>query len=524
LPGVSLAQNFNLTALFLMMTMNTTDNLDNEIISTGIEGLDTILGGGLPRNRLYLIEGSPGAGKTTLALQFLLEGARQGETSLYITLSETRDELLAVGRSHGWSLEGVQIYDLAIPEEGMLPDSQYSLYHPAEVELGEMTKTIFEEVERRKPHRVVIDSLSEMRLQARDPLRHRRQILSLKQFFTGRQSTVLLLDDLTIDSSDRLLESIAHGVILLQQTSPDYGAARRSLCIQKVRAVKYQTGYHDFSIETGGIVIYPRLVAAGNHADYITGKASSDVEGLDALTGGGLDFGSTCLIMGPAGAGKSTIAIQFAYAAAERGEHVAFFIFDESLNTLLIRARSVGIDIEKHLQSGICSIRQVDPAQLTAGEFSFFVRQAVEKDGASVVVIDSVNGYFQAMPEERFLTAHMHELLTYLGQQGVLTLLILAQHGIVGHMVTMPVDLSYLADTVLLLRYFEALGEVRQALSVIKKRTGDHERTIREFRITSRGIQVGEPLSKFHGVLTGAPEFRGEWDQVFTGGNDSTEK
>lgn len=495
-----------------------------EPISTGIEGLDAILGGGLPRNRLYLIEGNPGSGKTTLALQFLLEGARRGETGLYITLSETRDELLAVGRSHGWSLEDIQIYDLAIPEEGMLPDSQYSLYHPAEVELGEMTKTICEEVERRKPQRVAIDSLAEMRLQARDPLRHRRQILALKKFFTGKQTTVLLLDDLTIEASDRLLESIAHGVIVLQQTSPEYGAARRSLCILKVRAVKYQSGYHDFNIETGGIVIYPRLVATNRSAEFKARKASSHVEGLDALTGGGLDLGSTCLIMGPAGVGKSTIAMQFAYAAAERGEQVAFFIFDESLNTLLTRGRNTGIDLGKHLQSGKCTIRQVNPAELTAGEFSFFARQAVEKDGATVIVIDSINGYFQAMPEERFLTAHMHELLTYLGQEGVLTLLVLAQHGIVGNMMPMPVDLSYLADTVLLLRYFEALGEVRKALSVIKKRTGDHERTIREFRITVKGLQVGEPLKKFQGVLTGVPEYLGQSNLVLTESDDSTEK
>ncbi len=503
------------------MTMKTMDDSDNQIISTGIDGLDAILDGGFPRNRIYLIEGSPGSGKTTLALQFLLDGARRGESGLYITLSETKEELLAVGRAHGWSLEGIHIYDLAVPEEEILPNSQYSLYHPSEVELGEMTKTIFEEVERRAPQRVVIDSLAEMRLQARDPLRHRRQILALKQFFIGKRSTVLLLDDLTVEDSDRLLESIAHGVIMLKQNSPEYGAMRRSLCIMKVRGVKYQSGFHDFNIETGGIVIYPRLVAANTHTDYSNGKASSNIEGLDALTGGGLDFGSTCLIMGPAGAGKSTIALQFAYAAAERGEHVAFFIFDESINTLLIRARGIGIDLDKHLQTGRCVIRQVDPAELTAGEFSFFVRQAVEKEGAKIIIIDSVNGYFQAMPEERYLTAYMHELLTYLGQHGVLTLLVLAQHGIVGHMMPMPVDLSYLADTVMLLRYFEALGEVRQALSVIKKRTGNHERTIREFRITAKGVKVGEPLTKFQGVLTGVPKYIGELNQVGAGSNDS---
>jgi circadian clock protein KaiC len=501
------------------MTRKKTDRYGDEKISTGIEGLDLILNGGLPVNRLYLLEGKPGSGKTTMALQFLLEGARQGESGLYITLSETRDELVAVGRSHGWSLDEINIYDLAIPEESASPESQYSLYHPSEVELGEMTKTIFEEVERLNPQRVVIDSLAEMRLQARDALRHRRQILALKQFFTGKKSTVVLLDDLTIDSADRLLESIAHGVIMLQQDSPNYGAVRRSLCIMKVRGVKYQSGFHNFNIETGGIIIYPRLVASNTQKAFTPGKGSSNVDGLDRLTGGGLDYGSTCLIIGPAGAGKSTVAMQFAYAAAERGEHVAFFIFDESLHTFLARGNSIGLDFDKHMKSGHCVIRQIDPAELTAGEFSFYVKQAVERDGATIIAIDSVNGYFQAMPEERFLTAHMHELLTYLGQQGILTIVVLAQHGIVGSM-QMTVDLSYLADTVLLLRYFEALGEVRQALSVIKKRTGNHERTIREFRITAKGIQVGEPLKNFQGVLTGVPEFVGEVSRVFIDSDD----
>jgi circadian clock protein KaiC len=506
------------------MNTNTTNEPDENRISTGIEGLDYILGGGLPRNRLYLVEGNPGSGKTTLALQFLLEGVRHGEKGLYITLSETKVELLAVGRSHGWSLDDIDIYDLVLPEEGIQPDSQYTLFHPSEVELGETTKSIFDEVERLHPVRIVLDSLSEMRMQAHDPLRYRRQILSLKQFFIGKQSTVLLLDDHTAESSDRLLESIVHGVIMLKQNSPGYGASRRNLFILKMRGVKYQSGYHDFNIETGGVVIFPRLIASGLHADFSREAISSNVAGLDALLGGGLHPGTATLVMGPAGAGKSTLAAQFTFAAAERGQNVAFFVFDESSSTLLRRTSETGIDLEKHIAAGRCAIKQVDPAELSAGEFSYFVRQAVERDKASVVVIDSMNGYFQAMPEERFLIAHMHELLTYLGQQGVLTLLVLAQHGIVGSHMAVPVDLSYLADTVLMLRYFEMSGEVRQAISVIKKRTGGHERSIREFRITPQGIKVGEPLKGFQGVLTGVPNLLGDLGELRASANEDAGK
>ena len=477
--------------------------------ATGIEGLDAILGGGLPKNRIYLIEGSPGAGKTTLAMQFLLEGVRRGETGLYITLSETRSELLTVAESHGWSLDGIHIYDLAIPDEDMSSDAQYTLYHPSEVELGETTKAIFDQVERLKPMRIILDSLSEMRLQARDALRYRRQILALKQYFLSQQSTVLLLDDQTLTDSDRVLQSIVHGVLTLTQNSPGYGGTHRQLSVVKVRGVKYRSGFHDFCIETGGIIVYPRLVAADHHLDFQPDLLSSHVDGVDTLTGGGLHAGTATLILGPAGTGKSTLAAQFAYAAAERGKNVAFFIFDESPNMLLLRTAAVGIDLEKHVRAGRCAIKQVDPAELTPGEFSFLVRQAVEEERAAVVVIDSINGYFQAMPEERFLVAHMHELLSYLGQQGVLTILVLAQQGVVGSSLPVPVDLTYLADTVMLLRYFEAAGEVKQAISVVKKRTGNHERTIREFRINRNGIEIGEPLREFQGVLTGVPQYLG---------------
>ncbi|HEY7544147.1 MAG TPA: ATPase domain-containing protein, partial [Blastocatellia bacterium] len=452
------------------------NNLADNQIPTGIEGLDVILGGGLPTNRIYLLEGDPGTGKTTLALQFLLDGARRGESALYITLSETKSELLAVSRSHGWSLDGINIYDLALPEEGVLPDSQYTLYHPSEVELGEITKTIFDEVERLQPVRIVLDSLSEMRLQAREPLRYRRQILALKQFFIGKQCTVLLIDDHMSESSDHLLESIVNGVIKLEQNSPGYGASRRRLFIMKMRGVKYSSGWHDFNIETGGITVFPRLVTTGHQADFNEEPLSSNVAELDAITGGGLDPGTAALLIGPAGSGKSTIAAQFAFAATERGANVAFFVFDENPRTLLLRTSAIGIDLEKCMKDGSCTIRQIDPAELSAGEFSFLVRQSVDRDKAAIIVIDSINGYFQAMPEERFLTANMHELLSYLGQQGVLTLIIVAEHGIVGTSMTSPVDLSYLADTVLMLRYFEAAGEVRLALSVVKKRAGNHER------------------------------------------------
>ena len=500
--------------------MDTINESSDPRIPTGVAGLDVVLGGGIPRNHIYLLEGNPGTGKTTIALQFLLEGRRHGETSLYITLSETRAELMEVARSHGWSLEGIHVYDLALPEEGVSPDDQYTLFHPAEVELGETTRAIFAEVERLQPARVILDSLSEMRLQARDPLRYRRQILALKQFFIGKQSTVYLLDDHTAEASDRLLESIVHGVIMLDQSSPGYGAARRSLFVSKLRGVKYRSGYHNFNIETGGVVVHPRLEAAGRRADHKHGLFSSDVAGLDTLIGGGFDAGTATLILGPAGSGKSTLASQFAYTAAERGDHVAIFAFEESPATLVKRTTAIGIDLEKHIAAGHCTVRPVDPAELSAGEFSFLVRQAVEQDKATVIVIDSVNGYFQSMPEELFLTAYMHELLSYLGQQGVLTLMILAQHGIVGGSMLAPVDLSYLADTVLLLRYFEAAGEVRQALSVIKKRTGSHERSIREFRITSHGIEVGEPLKNFQGVLTGVPEYLGGQGPLFTSNDE----
>jgi circadian clock protein KaiC len=481
-------------------------------MATGNEGLDQILEGGFPANRVYLVEGDPGTGKTTLALQFLLEGARRGEPVLYVTLSETREELTAVAGSHGWSLDGVNIHELAPSEESLKAETQYTIFYPSEVELGDTTNAVIEEVERIQPRRVVFDSLSEMRLLARDPLRYRRQILALKQFFAGRQCTVLLLDDRTSTDGDLQVQSIAHGVLMLEQMAVDYGGERRRLRVVKLRGSRFRGGFHDFTIQTGGVEVYPRLVAADHRREFVKESVSCSVPELDALLGGGLDRGTSTLIMGPAGSGKSSIAAQFIACAARRGERAAAFIFDEGISIHLARAAGLGNDIRSDVEEGRIHAQQIDPAELSPGEFAHRVRQAVEQDGARFVVIDSLNGYLQAMPDERFLTAQIHELLTYLNQQGVVTLLVMAQHGFLGAEMGTPADVSYLADTVILLRYFEAGGAVRRAISVVKKRTGFHEDTIRELRLSSKGIKVGEPLSKFQGVLTGIP--------VYTGGVD----
>lgn len=490
--------------------------------STGIAGLDDILNGGLPANRMYLIEGKPGTGKTTIALQFLLEGVRRQEPVLYITLSETEEELGAVARSHGWDLAGFSIYDLAAPANEPVAESQYTIFHPSEIELGEITKSIFDKIERVKPRRVVFDSLSEMRLLARDPLRYRRQILAIKQFFIGRESTVILLDDLVAKDSDSQIESLAHGVLTLEYNAPGYGAPRRQLRVLKLRGVKFAGGYHDFSIETGGIKIYPRLVAKDHQKTFTQEALLSGVDGFDALTGGGLDVGTSTLIMGPAGVGKSTVVATYAIRAVERGKKVAYYSFDENLVTFFARTTALGFDFQRHIEAGSMTVRQVDPAELSPGEFSYLVCQAVEQEGKSLIIIDSLNGYYQAMPEAQFLNAYLHELLAYLALQGVTTLIVMAQHGLVGTGMSSPVDVSYLADTVLLMRYFEAAGEIRQAISVIKKRSSGHERAIREFRIDSTGIQVGQPLREFRGVLSGLPEYFGDKGPLLKERNESS--
>jgi circadian clock protein KaiC len=490
--------------------------------TTGIAGLDKILRGGFTRNRLYLIEGNPGTGKTTLALQFLLEGIRQGEKALYITLSETKEELKAVAHSHGWSLDELSIYDLRVPDNLLPEGGEYTLYHPSEIELGETTKAIFEEIERVQPSRVVFDSLSEMRLLARDSLRYRRQILALKQFFIGRQSTVLLLDDHTSIESDRQLESLVHGAILLESIVPGYGGTRRHLNILKFRGVNFIGGRHDFKIESGGVVLFPRLIASNHYTPFVRKTLSSGIDNLDSLTGGGLATGTATLIMGPAGTGKSSIAAQYLYAATKRGQKAAIFCFDESVSIMIDRSEGLGIKLAEQVDAGLCLIRQINPAELSPGEFSDLVCKSVEEFGAKIVVLDSLNGYNQAMPEDNFLTAHMHEMLAYLNQQGVLTILIVAQHGLVGSNMKPPVDLSYLADNVLLMRYFENAGRIYKAISVIKKRTGAHEEAIRELRLNSNGIHVGEELTKFQGVLTGVPQYIGKQSELLDDSHGKT--
>jgi len=477
--------------------------------STGTSGLDDILAGGLARRRVYLLEGSPGTGKTTAAPNFLRAGAEQGEVCLYITLSETEAELRDGARTHGWDLAGIEIFELVPPESLLDEQQQQSLLYSSDLELGETTRMIFEAVERIRPQRVVIDSLSEIRLLAQSSLRYRRQVLALKHYFAKHQATVLLLDDLTTENLDKTVHSVAHGVIRLEELAPEYGAERRRVRVIKYRGRKFRGGYHDFTIRTGGLEIYPRLVSAEHKTAFDRSPLPSGVDGLDAVLGGGIERGSSCLILGPAGTGKSLVCLYFLLSAIERGEKAALFVFDEELGLLFERTRAFGIDLQALTDSGSLVIHQIDAAELSPGEFTARVRDCVDGQGIKTVAIDSLNGYQAAMPEENFLILHIHELLQYLNRQGATTFLTVAQHGLVGEMKA-PVDVTYLADTVVLLRYFEALGEVRRALSVIKKRSGQHEKTIREFEIGDRGLRVGPPLNNFHGVLRGVPNFVGE--------------
>jgi len=475
------------------------------IAATGVAGLDHILFGGFTSNRMYLLEGVPGSGKTTLGLQFLREGARLGEQVLYVTLSESAAELRDVAASHEWSLDGITVRELIPSEQSLAPDDQYTVFHPSEIELTETTKLILQDVERIKPSRVVFDSLSELRLLAGNPLRYRRQILALKQFFAGRKCTVILLDDLTATDRDLQVQSLAHGVIALEQLMPEYGSDRRRLRVVKFRGKVFRGGHHDYEIRTGGLEVFPRLVASEHRHVFEAERLSGGSESLDALLGGGLERGTSTLLVGAPGTGKSSLAAQFVTAAAARGQKSAMFIFDESVSTLQSRATGLGLALETHVKSGLVSLMSIDPAELSPGEFGNLLRQAVELEKVSMIVIDSLNGYLNAMPEDRFLTIQLHEILSYLGQQGVATILVGAHQGIVGGPMISPVDASYLADAVVLLRYYEAEGEVRQAISVVKKRGGQHERTIREFQLTGKGLIIGEPLRKFRGVLTGVP-------------------
>ncbi|MEX2381595.1 MAG: ATPase domain-containing protein, partial [Opitutales bacterium] len=482
-----------------------------------VPGLDDVLSGGLPRRRIYLVEGDPGVGKTTLGLQFLLEGVRRKEKSLYIAFSETKEEILAVARSHDWDMEEIHIFGVSAIEEQMKANTGNTFFHPSEVELHKTTQVLMEQIEQLSPDRIVFDSLSEMRLMAETPLRYRRQMLSLKQYLAGRACTVLFLDDLTPDSTDLQVRSIAHGVITLLKSSPQYGISRRSLNVEKIRGVRFREGYHDFSIQKGGLVAFPRLVAAEHRKDFKRGCAPSGLEAMDNLLGGGLDRGTSSIFMGPPGTGKSTLALCYACAAAGRGERVGMFIFDETVGTLVARGTALGMNVEPLIDSGQIKVRQVDPAQISPGELTYLIRRSVEDDETRMVVIDSINGYLNAMPDERFLSLQLHELLTFLNQQGVISILVLAQQGLIGALRSV-VEITYLADCIVLFRFFETKGEMKQAVSVLKKRSGDHERTIRELKIGANGLQVGTPLRAFHGILTGVPIFEGGDEQTLDDG------
>ena len=487
------------------------------VASTGVAGLDEILGGGLPSARLYLLDGSPGTGKTTLALQFLLAGAARGDTGLYVTLSESREELEEVATSHGWSLEGIEVFELPA-EDAAAAREAYTLFHPAEVELQEVIDRMFASVERSNARLVVLDSLSEMRLLARDPLRFRRQILALKQFFATRGCTVLLLDDKTAPEGDLQLHSLAHGVVQLEHIALEYGAERRRLQVMKLRGCRFLGGYHDFRIRTGGLAVYPRLQRQAAQATTpVSRSLHSGSPELDALLGGGLPSGTSVLVTGPAGTGKSVLATQYACAAATRGEKVRFYLFDERLGTFGMRAQGLGMDVRELVADGRLTLCQVEPTEWSPGEFAHDVARAVEDDGVQMVVIDSINGYMQSMPEERLLPVQVHELLSYLAGRGVTSVLTLVQRGIFGSPVDEAADVSYLADSVVLLRYFDVSGSVRQAVSVVKKRSGNHERTIRECRVSHGGLHVGPPLHEFQGVLTGVPSYVGEMGPLMHG-------
>jgi circadian clock protein KaiC len=478
--------------------------------ATGVFGLDGVLGGGLARNRLHLLEGSPGTGKTTVALQFLMAGAEAGESGIYVSLAETEQELRDGARSHGWIIgDKVEVFELVPPESVLDPDQHQSLLYSSDLELGETIQRIFEAIERLKPKRVVIDSLSEIRLLAQSSLRYRRQILALKHYFAQHSSTVIMLDDLTAESIDRAVHSIAHSVIHLDQLAPIYGGERRRLRVVKCRGQSFRGGYHDFVIGPGGVDVFPRLIAAEHRTGFSGDNLSGGTPALDALLGGGIAAGSSTLLIGPAGTGKSLIILSYIAAAVARGERAALFVFDEELGLLFARAKGMGIDLAAMQAAGKLIVEQMDAAELSPGEFSYRVGACVDREHARVVAIDSLNGYQAAMPEEQFLVLHLHELLQYLNRQGAATFLAVAQHGMIGDM-KQTIDVTYLADTVLLLRYFEALGRVRRAISVIKKRSGSHENTIREFQIGSNGINVGPPLEEFQGVLRGVPTYIGK--------------
>jgi circadian clock protein KaiC len=482
-----------------------------ERVSSGIVGLDDILGGGFPKDHMYLVEGDAGAGKTTLGLQYLLDGKRRGEKVLWITMSETERELQEAAASHGWSLEGLDICNLAVSEESLQADSQYTFFSPADVELNDTTKSVLRAIDTVRPTRVVFDPFSDIRLLARDPLRYRRQVLALREYFTGKGCTVLLMQESGRGQpGDLQAEALVHGYLTLQQDSPEYGGQRRRLRVHKMRGIPFRDGYHDFSIITGGLEVYPRLVAAEHFDNRPEEIVSSGLASIDALLGGGVERGSSVLLLGPAGVGKSTLMAQYASASVQRDEDAIIYLFDETTRAFVARGEGLGISVRRYLESGKLKIRHIESAEFSPGEFTHMVRRDVEEDGARLIAIDSLSGYLSAMPEDRFLTTHLHELLTFLSYKNVLSLVTLGQHGILGENLQSPVDISHLADTVLMLRYFEAFGAVKRALSVVKKRSGPHEVFIREMTIGPIGIHVGEPLREFQGVLSGRPEYVGE--------------
>jgi circadian clock protein KaiC len=489
------------------ITTNGKEIIASPRVCTGVPGLDTILCGGLTQNRVYLLEGSPGTGKTTLALQFLMEGVSHGETGLYITLSESREELYEIANSHGWDIDGIAMYEL-VNDAGLDPDSEQSILHPSEVELGETTKSIMGEVDRVQPSRVVFDSLSELRLLAQNPLRYRRQILAIKNYFSTRKCTVILLDDKTAEAGDQQLHSIAHGVITLEQLAQEFGKERRRLNVVKMRGIKFRGGYHDFVLDTGGLTVFPRLIASEHSTNFTPSSKSTGAPGLDHLLGGGLVSGTNTLFIGPSGIGKTTLTIRSILSALERGESAAFYLFDEGLGTLLARSTALGMDIRPYIDSGKLIINHIDPAELAPGQFAQMLHDSVENQGVSFIAIDSLNAYLQSMPGEKYLILQMHELLTYLNNKGVTTVLVLGQHGMVGEMRS-NIDVSYLADATVLLRFFETNGRLHRAIAVVKSRTNDHAQTIHELQLNKQGIDVGRPLEGFEGVLTGVPNYRG---------------
>lgn len=499
-----------------MTNSNSTPSLAQSLASTGIAGLDDVLGGGLPTHHLYLVEGSPGTGKTTLALQFLIEGREKGERGLYVTLSETSLELEQVAQSHGWSLQGIHIFDL-VSDEGLSEEAEQTILHPSEFELGETTRDVMTLVGDLKPHRIAFDSLSELRLLAQSPLRYRRQILALKRFFAQMGCTVLMLDDKTSGEGDQQLHSIAHGVVHLNQNPHDYGPDKRQLRVVKLRGVKFRSGDHDFDLDRGGLLVFPRLAAGEHGGNFDEGPVSTGTPELDEMLGGGLAPGNNLLLAGPAGVGKTTTATSCAVAAMRRGEKVAYYLFDEGLHSLRQRSRLLGLDLDPFIASGHLIIRSFDPAEVSPGQFAHSVRDAVEKDGVQMVVLDSLNSYMQAMPGGQYLLLQMHELLSYLNLKGVVTLLILSLHGTVGE-IKSDIDLSYLSDAMVQYRFFEARGNVLKAISVIKSRTLPHETTIREFRLGTNGVEIGKPLVDFHGILAGAAQYAGR--QALLGDGD----